>query len=87
MADDKEIWIDVRSANEYSGGAYNNAINIPHDIIDKKIAEVSKDKNASIHVYCRSGNRSGIAKGVLEKMGYTNVVNEGGYEDLLKRAK
>lgn len=33
------------------------------------------DKNEEIILYCRSGNRSGIAAHMLEMLGYTNVKN------------
>ncbi len=33
------------------------------------------DKEDEIIIYCRSGNRSGIATHVLEMLGYTNVKN------------
>ncbi len=80
-----EVWIDVRSVGEFQSGAIEGAANIPHDVIGTRIAELTTDKNAAIRLYCRSGGRAGTAKGVLEKMGYTNVVNEGGYKDLIKR--
>ncbi|WP_041590145.1 rhodanese-like domain-containing protein [Teredinibacter turnerae] len=82
-----QYWIDVRSADEYAGGHYSAAVNIPHTEIAARIGEVTDDKNADIHVYCRSGRRSGIAKETLEKMGYTQVTNEGGYSDVLKKMK
>ncbi|TVZ39156.1 phage shock protein E [Alteromonadaceae bacterium 2753L.S.0a.02] len=81
------IWIDVRSPEEYSGGHYSEAVNIPHTEIKKHIAELTTDKDADIRVYCRSGHRSGIAKKDLEAMGYTHVINEGGYSDVLKKMK
>lgn len=81
------IWIDVRGANEYATGHYQSAINIPHDVIAGKIEDLTTDKTADIHVYCRSGNRSGMAKSTLNKMGYSNVVNEGAYKDVMKRAQ
>ena len=76
------MWIDVRSAEEYSTGHVEGAPNIPHDVIGEKIASVQPDKDAEIHVYCRSGRRAGIAKETLEGMGYTNVTNAGGYDDV-----
>lgn len=80
--DTKSILIDVRTNAEYSSGHLKNAINIPHDQIQTKIMEIVKDKNAKIVLYCRSGNRSGIAESVLKKMGYSNVVNAGAYDTL-----
>lgn len=81
------VWIDVRTAEEYAGGHYSSAVNIPHTVIKSKISEVTTDKDADIHVYCRSGRRSAMAKADLEKLGYTNVINEGGYSDVLKKMR
>jgi phage shock protein E len=46
---------------------------------------VTADKNAVIHLYCRSGNRSGIAQQTLRAMGFNHAVNEGAYEALLQQ--
>lgn len=88
-ADDtnKTIWIDVRTTEEFDSGHLKNAIHIPYQEISKKIAAVTKDKNADIRVYCKVGGRAGIAKKALEKIGYKNVTNSGGYKDLLKKQK
>jgi phage shock protein E len=79
------VWIDVRAADEYAAGHITGAVLIPHDEIAQRIGELKLDKNADIRVYCRSGRRSGVAKDVLQQLGYTHVVNEGGYESLLER--
>ena len=78
----KVILIDVRSPEEFQAGHLANAHNITHDQIDKKISALTTDKNAEIHLYCRTGRRAGIALETLTKMGYTNVKNLGGYDDL-----
>ena len=55
------IVLDVRTPEEFSAGHIENAININLEGSDFA-SEVSKlDKNATIAVYCRSGNRSGVA--------------------------
>jgi phage shock protein E len=82
-----EYWIDARTDSEYSSGHVEGAHNIPYDEIAEKIASVTSDKNAYIHLYCRSGNRSGKALKVLENMGYTNAHNDGGISDLQHPAK
>ena len=79
------VWIDVRSPEEYATGHLDGALNLPHDSIGKHIAAEVPDKDAEIHLYCRSGRRSGIAKDTLERMGYTRVRNEGGYAALKDR--
>jgi len=89
-ADEKahtEIVIDVRTPMEYESGHVESAINIPYDVIKDKINEITEDKDAVIKLYCRSGGRSGIAKKALDKLGYKNVINEGGYGELKKRLK
>ena len=78
----KGVWIDVRSEEEFKSGHLQGAVNIPHDQIVERIKSVSPDKNAPVNLYCRSGRRAETAKQVLESMGYTNVQNRGGYEQL-----
>lgn len=79
------IWIDVRTLDEFNAGHIAGAAHIPYEEIAQRIGEVTTDKNAVIHLYCRSGNRSGIAQQTLLAMSFGNALNEGGYEDLLKR--
>ena len=78
---DDAIWIDVRSAEEYSAGHVSLATNIPYTEIAGRIGEMTEKRDAPIYVYCRSGRRSGIAKETLEAQGFTNVTNLGGLED------
>ena len=80
------IWIDVRTTDEYNGGHVSEAVNIPYTEISEDIAELTGDKDATIYVYCRSGRRSGIAKKTLEGLGYTQVVNIGGFETAMKKS-
>ena len=75
------LWIDVRTANEYSQGHVPGAIHIPYEEITERIGEVTQDKDALIYLYCRSGRRSGIALETLSEAGFTNAINIGGLED------
>ena len=77
------IWIDVREADEFAGAHYEGSINISYEIIGEKINDLDLPKDADIRVYCRSGRRSGIAKEVLNALGYSNVTNEGGLKEVL----
>ena len=43
------------------------------------MSAIGTDKTRPVVVYCRSGNRSGKAKVVLETKGYTNIFNATGY--------
>ena len=77
-----ETGLLVRTPEEYAAGHLENAKNIPHDQIGQQIAAHVPNKNTPINLYCRSGRRAETAKQVLESMGYTNVQNRGGYEQL-----
>jgi phage shock protein E len=81
----EEVWIDVRTQEEWDSGHLEYAHHIPHEEIAARIAEVTDKKDAVIHLYCRSGGRAGRAKTALEEIGFTQVFNDGGYEDLKKK--
>lgn len=79
------IWIDVRTAEEFSTGHIEGAINIPVEQISAQIHQLTEDKDAAIHLYCRSGRRADVALNELQKLGYHRVTNHGGYQDLLRK--
>ncbi len=78
------LLVDVRTPEEFASGHLENAVNIPHTETVARLSEYGANKNQSIVVYCRSGNRSGIAEGLLVEHGFTNVHNAGGYEAIMK---
>ena len=84
---EKPFVIDVRTEAEWNNGHLEGAVLIPYDVIGEKIGAVAKDKTKRIHVYCRTGRRSGIAKEALEKLGYKDVKNLGSLEDAAKELK
>lgn len=72
--------VDVRTKEEFAEGSAQGAINIPLDEVEKNLAQFQgKEK---IVVFCRSGNRSGQAKEILEKHNITNVTNGGTWEEV-----
>lgn len=79
------IWIDVRTPEEFRTGHLQGAINIPVQNIRAAITAASPDKNAPLHLYCRSGRRVELALQELKAMGYTNITNHGGYQELLNK--
>ena len=85
VAPKQVLLIDVRSPEEFATGHLDGAINIPHEQIAEQIARFTKDKNAEIQLYCRSGRRSGVALETLQGMGYKNLNNLGAYDDLKKK--
>ncbi|RQP08369.1 MAG: rhodanese-like domain-containing protein [Parapedobacter sp.] len=72
--------VDVRTPAEFSAGSVKGAVNIP---LDKVPTELSKfEGKENIVVFCRSGNRSGQAKSILEQNGFQNVINGGTWQDV-----
>ena len=82
MIEQGALLIDVRTANEFAQGHVDGALNIPYQETDNLMSAIGTDKTRPVVVYCRSGNRSGKAKVVLETKGYTHVFNATGYEAL-----
>lgn len=67
------LMVDVRTPEEFASGSVEGAINIPLNEVESRINEF-KGKPAVV-VFCRSGNRSGQAKEILENNGIKNVIN------------
>ena len=78
----EDVVIDVRTPEEYGAGYLDGAKNIDIYAADFKDQIGSLDRDDRYVVYCRSGNRSGQAKEIMEQMGFTDVTNAGAYEDL-----
>ena len=80
------VWIDVRTAREFRQGHIEGAINIPHGDIGHKIFESVSDTFVEVHLYDGSqGTFAGLALELLMEMGFQDVHNEGGYEQLLQQ--
>ena len=76
------VMIDVRTDEEWRAGYIEGAIHIPLSEIKKNIENYEISKDEEILLYCRSGNRSGRAKVILDELGYTNTTNIGGIESV-----
>lgn len=74
--------IDVRSPWEFESGNYPGAINIPLEEISQRVAEFEAFEGPIV-LYCRSGNRSGMALNFLKQQGFENLTNGGGISDML----
>ena len=72
--------VDVRTPAEFSAGSVKGAVNIPLDKVSSQLSKFKGKKN--IVVFCRSGNRSEQAKGILEQNGFQNVINGGTWQNV-----
>lgn len=77
--------VDVRNSWEFESGHYQGALNIPLDQIAQHLSEFEA-MEGPIVLYCRSGNRSGMALQLLKQQGLENLYNGGGIEDMLSLA-
>ena len=80
MMDSQELIIlDVREQSEYDSGHIPGSVLLPVGSIDQDTAAaVIPDKDSTVLVYCRSGNRSKTASAALAELGYTAVYEFGG---------
>lgn len=76
--------IDVRTPEEYAEGHLNGAINVDFNSPTFADDVAGFDKEGNYTLYCRSGNRSAQAIAQMERMGFTNLTNAGGYEEASK---
>ena len=80
MMDTQEVIIlDVREQDEYDSGHIPSAVLLPVGMIDEDTAaKVIPEKDSTVLVYCRSGNRSKTAAAALAELGYTGIYEFGG---------
>ena len=65
------VILDVRTDGEYRDGHIEGAVNIPVNELEGRLGELEKDNETL--VYCRTGNRSGTAVGILKENGYEKI--------------
>jgi len=65
------VILDVRTQAEYDDGHIEGAILIPVQELPDRLGEL--DKGDELLVYCRTGNRSSTAVGILEDAGFTKI--------------
>jgi len=72
---DALVILDVRRRDEYEAGHVPGAINIPHDEIGARLAELEASKDKPIVAYCGSGKRAAIALQALHQAGFTRLMH------------
>ena len=67
------VVVDVREAEEWSGGHIPGAKHVPKSYLESRI-EGTADRDQHVILYCQSGNRSAwAARTLIEDLGYENV--------------
>ena len=78
LAMKKAVLVDVRTPAEFAAGHIAGATNIDVEAGDFATKIGSLDKGAAYALYCRSGNRSGVAMQAMLSSGFTHVFHLGG---------
>jgi rhodanese-related sulfurtransferase len=68
--------VDVRTTAEHSAGHIAGAAHVPLERLDEEAGTLQRDR--PLVVYCRGGNRSGIAAEALRNSGWEAHSIEGG---------
>ena len=74
------VVVDVRTPEEFRGGAFPGAINVPLQQLGSRLSELPKDK--PLVVYCAAGGRSASATAMLVQAGFGDVTNGGGLSQM-----
>ncbi len=72
------ILIDVRERDEIESGFLPTAHLLGRGHLESRISQVAPSPDAPIVLYCAGGNRSALAAGSLQDMGYSNVQSMSG---------
>lgn len=70
---EKGVLIDVCEPAEHQAGHAPGCRNIPLGQLDKRLADLPKDKNTPVLIMCQSGMRARRAAAQLRKQGYVNA--------------
>ena len=75
------LLVDVRSAGEFAAANAPGTVNIPLGDLGNRLNDIPR--TSPVVVGCASGTRSGMAKLMLKKNGYTEVYNVGAWTKFL----
>jgi rhodanese-related sulfurtransferase len=68
------VLIDVREPHEHEAFNVGGSL-IPLGSLANRLGELEDNKEDEVIVYCRSGQRSGVAKELMQRSGFKNVRN------------
>jgi rhodanese-related sulfurtransferase len=82
-----KVMIDVRQLEELeASGTIKDSLHIPKGVIEFRVnSSVDINFETSIYVFCAIGIRSALAGHNLKKIGYKNVFNLVGFQDILEQ--
>jgi glyoxylase-like metal-dependent hydrolase (beta-lactamase superfamily II)/rhodanese-related sulfurtransferase len=78
LANDDMQVVDVRRPAEYVNGHVPHALNAPLASLDKSLGPLNLEKDKLTAVICAGGYRSSAAASMLQKQGFSNLLNVAG---------
>jgi rhodanese-related sulfurtransferase len=69
------VVLDVRTPAEFAAGHVPGAVNVAHDQVPAKLAELAAHKDKDVVLYCRSGRRSAAAANTLRGAGFGKLLH------------
>lgn len=80
------LFLDVRDGTEVAGGKVKGALHVQRGLLEYKVdpaspghvKEITSEK--TLITYCASGGRAALAAQTLQEMGYSKVLNLGGFQ-------
>jgi phage shock protein E len=81
-AEPDAVLVDVRTPEEVAQGALTDAtfIDLQGPGFRDRVAEL--DRDATYVLYCRTGNRSGQAAEIMRELGFGQLYDAGGFDEL-----
>jgi CRP-like cAMP-binding protein len=80
MVEEDAVWVDVRTADEYDNGAFEDSVNMPLSNLRDEMSELVF--NTKYIICCDTGRRSESAGFLLSHKGFDVYVLEGGIPDV-----
>ncbi len=77
--------VDVRTVAEFAHGSAPGTLNIPLQELAARLSEIPRSH--PVVLGCASGTRSGMARLLLKKNGYTQVHNIGVWRNFLRHGR
>ena len=75
IAQENPLVLDVRTPAEFKAGHLPDAMLIPVQELQRRIAELAPYRDKDILLYCATGNRSTVAAKILIDQGFTRISN------------
>ncbi|MFW6071519.1 MAG: rhodanese-like domain-containing protein [Candidatus Bipolaricaulota bacterium] len=73
--------LDVRTPGEVEEGTVPGATTIRLSELARSLDELPEDKDTTMYVYCKGGDRAAYAVAILHTLGYTEAYSMGGFVD------